>query len=100
MQISPKLLAAANPDRLPRLPRGVLFPIVEFVRKIGIGLPGEWTSLVIQNRLGWHAEPGIEEEAPARRGETLASAWATLIPETAPRRPRSSDEQADGSTGS
>ena len=100
MQIAPKLLAAANPDGYLDHLRGVLFPIVEFVRKIGIGLPGEWTSLGIQNRLGWHGEHGIEEEAPARRGDTLVSAWATLIPETAPRRPRSSDEQAGGSTGS
>jgi hypothetical protein len=92
MQIAPKLLAAANPDGYLDYLRGVLFPIVEFVRKIGIGQPGEWTSLGIQNRLGWHGEQGIEEEAPARRGETLASAWATLVPESAPRRPRSSDE--------
>ena len=58
MQIAPKLLAAANPDGYLDYLRGVLFPIVEFVRKIGIGQPGEWTSLGIQNRLGWPGRAG------------------------------------------
>jgi hypothetical protein len=99
MQILPKLLAAANPDGYLHHMSGPLFPIVEFVRKIGIGQPGEWTSLAVQKRLGWYGEPGIEE-APVRRADTPASAWATLIPERAPRRPQSSDEQAAGPTGS
>jgi hypothetical protein len=79
MQIFPKHMAATNADRYLKVFRAALFPVVEFVRVIGISWPAEKTAAVVQNRLGWHAEPTLEG-AP-RRGEDLADAWAALIPE-------------------
>jgi hypothetical protein len=83
MQIFPKHMAATNPDRYLKVTQRTLFPIVEGVRKIGIALPAEWIAKGAQNRLSWHAEP-ILEKAPQRYAESLAGAWAALIPERAP----------------
>ena len=60
MQIFPKHMAATNPDRYLKVTRRALFPIVEFVRKIGVALPAEWVAKAVQNRLDWHAEPTLE----------------------------------------
>jgi hypothetical protein len=87
MQILPKHMAATNPDRYLKLTRGPLFPIVEFVRLIGIGKPGEIAAHGVENRLDWHAEPTLEK---ARRTVSLAEAWAALGQdrESASARPR------------
>jgi hypothetical protein len=83
MQIFPKHMAATNPDRYLQVTRRALFPIVEVVRKVGVAVPAEWVAKSVQNRLGWHAEP-ILEEAPPLHAPSLADAWAALIPERAP----------------
>jgi hypothetical protein len=102
-QIFPKHLAATNPDRYLRHTRNTLFPIVEGVRQVGVSQPGEWTASAVERRLDWHAEPGIEE-APARRGDSLAEIWRELIPQSvaasgppqrAPRTTRDADQSAD-----
>jgi hypothetical protein len=79
MQIFPKHMAATNADRYLAWTRRPLFPVVEFVRVIGISWPAEKTAKAVQTRFGWHAEPTLER-AP-RRGEDLADAWAALTPE-------------------
>ena len=80
MQIFPKVMAAINPDRYLDLTRRPLFPVVEFVRVIGISWPAEKTAKVVQNRIGWHAEP-TPETAPSRGAVSLAAGWAALTPE-------------------
>jgi len=83
MQIFPKYMAATNPDRYLKVTQRALFPIVDFVHKVGVALPAEWVAKAVQNRLGWHAEP-ILEEAPPRPAISPANAWAALVPERAP----------------
>ena len=95
MQIFPKLLAATNPDRYLGIARPALFPIVDVVRKVGVSKPGEWVARGVERRLNWYPEPSIEE-VPARRGESLADAWAALIPESAPRTPQQPPENRAG----
>ncbi|MBO0845413.1 MAG: hypothetical protein J2P22_08370 [Nocardioides sp.] len=80
MQIFPKHMAATNADRYLSLTRGPLFPIVEFVRVIGISWPAEQTAKLVQNRLGWHPAP-VLEAAPSRGAVSLADGWAALTPE-------------------
>ena len=82
MQIVPKHLAATNADRYLKLTRAALFPIVEFVRVIGISWPAEKTAQAVQNLLGWHPEP-VLEKAPSRGTVSLAAGWAALTPEDA-----------------
>jgi hypothetical protein len=82
-QIFPKHLAATNPDRYLSKTRP-LFPVVEFVRKVGVSQPGEWTAVAVENRLSWPAPAEEIEEAPARREDSLASIWRELIPESRP----------------
>jgi hypothetical protein len=79
MQIFPKHMAATNADRYLKVFRAALFPVVEFVRVIGISWPAEKVAQAVQNRFDWHAEPTLEK-AP-RRGVDLADAWAALTPE-------------------
>lgn len=81
-QIFPKHMAATNPDRYLRHLRGTLFPIVEVVRKVGVSQPGEWVASGVEGRLDWPI-PYVEE-GPAAGGESLASIWRELIPESAP----------------
>src|SRR4051812_6229982 len=83
MQIFPKHMAATNPDRYLKVTQRALFPIVDFVHKVGVALPAEWVAKAVQNRLDWHAEP-ILEEAPPRPAISPADAWAALVPERAP----------------
>ena len=80
MQIFPKHMAATNADRYLGVTRRPLFPVVEFVRVIGISWPAEKTAKAVQNRLGWHAEP-VPETAPSRGAVSLAAGWAALAPE-------------------
>ena len=80
MQIFPKHMAATNADRYLAVTRGPLFPIVEFVRVIGISWPAEKVAQAVQNRLDWHAEPTLET-APSRGAVSLAAGWAALTPE-------------------
>jgi CBS domain containing-hemolysin-like protein len=80
MQIFPKHMAATNADRYLRFFRPVLFPMVEFVRVIGISWPAEKIAEAVQNRLGWHEEPTLET-APSRGAVSLAAGWAALTPE-------------------
>jgi hypothetical protein len=103
MQILPKHLGATNPDRYLRHTRSSLFPLVDIVRQSGISLPAVWVASAVESRLDWEAiEPGIEEEAIARRGGSLAEPWAALVPERAPtaRRRPPDDDGAAGPTGS
>ena len=80
MQIFPKHMAATNPDRYLKVFRAALFPVVNFVRVIGISWPAEKTAKAVQNRLDWHAEPTLET-APSRGAVSLAAGWAALTPE-------------------
>jgi len=80
MQIFPKHMAATNADRYLGVTRGPLFPVVEFVRLIGISWPAEKVANAVQNRLGWHPEPELET-APSRSAVSLAAGWAALTPE-------------------
>jgi hypothetical protein len=102
MQILPKHMAAMNPDRYLQHTRSSLFPLVEIVRQSGIYMPAVWAATAVERRLDWEAaESGIEEEAIARRGGTLAEAWAALVPERAPATRRSpDDDRAPGPAGS
>ena len=79
MQIFPKHMAATNADRYLKVFQAALFPVVEFVRVIGISWPAEKTAQAVQNRLDWHAEPTLETVA-SRHDESLAKAWAALVP--------------------
>jgi hypothetical protein len=81
MQIFPKHMAATNADRYLSLTRRPLFPVVEFVRVIGISWPAEKTAQAVQLRLNWQPEPELER-APARRAVSLADGWAALTPES------------------
>jgi len=71
-QIFPKQLGATNPDRYLGALQGLLFPIVEFVRRLGISQPGEWAADVVEHWLDWPASPG---EA---HGLSLAAIWRQL----------------------
>src|SRR5215217_6279798 len=75
MQILPKHMAATNADRYLKVTQATLFPVVEFVRVIGISWPAEKTAKAIQNRIGWHPEPTFEK-APSRGAVSLAAGWA------------------------
>jgi hypothetical protein len=99
MQILPKHMAATNADRYLNLTRATFFPVVEFVRIIGISWPAEKTAKAIQNRLGWHPEPTLEK-APSRDAVSLAAGWAALTPEHAPAAHRPPDDRATWSAGS
>jgi hypothetical protein len=79
MQIFPKHMAATNADRYLNVFRAALFPVVEFVRVIGISWPAEKTAQFVQNRLDWHPEP-VPETAPSRGAVPLATGWAALTP--------------------
>jgi hypothetical protein len=80
MQILPKHMAAMNADRYLKVFQAALFPVVEFVRVIGISWPAEKTAQAVQNRLDWHAEPTLER-APSRGAVSLAAGWAALTPD-------------------
>ena len=46
-------MAAMNADRYLKVFQAALFPVVEFVRVIGISWPAEKTAKAVQNRFGW-----------------------------------------------
>jgi hypothetical protein len=83
MQIFPKYMAATNADRYLKVTQGPLFPVVEFVRVIGISWPAEKTAKAAQKLLNWHPEPTLER-APSRSAVSLAAGWAALASEDAP----------------
>jgi hypothetical protein len=97
-QIFPKHLAATNPDRYLDNMRGLLFPIVEVVRRIGVSKPGEWVAASVERRLDWYPEHPIEE-APAAPAQSLGDIWSQLIPESAPPRAREREPTPTGSSG-
>jgi hypothetical protein len=99
MQIFPKHMAATNADRYLQLTRAAFFPVVEFVRVIGISWPAEKTAQAVQNRVGWHPEPTLEK-APARGAVSLAAGWAALTPEHAPAAQRPPEDPTTWSAGS
>ncbi|MFC5139054.1 hypothetical protein ACFPK1_12500 [Actinomycetospora rhizophila] len=102
MQILPKHMAATNPDRYLSRTRPIFFPVVQVVHHLGIAKPAETVAKIIEKRLDWHATEGVETgvELEGRRvpSGNLASAWAALIPESAPSsaRRRRDDEAAGG----
>jgi hypothetical protein len=99
-QIVPKHMAATDADRYLKLTKPVLFPIVQVVHHLGVSKPAETVATFVERRLDWEAtegaEPGPELEGlPVPRGQTLASAWAALIPDGAPsHRRRAPDDRA------
>ena len=99
MQIFPKHMAATNADRYLKLTRAPLFPVVEFVRVVGISWPAERFANLVQNRLSWHPEPTLER-VPSHSSISPATAWAALTPEHAPAAQRPPEDQARWSAGS
>jgi hypothetical protein len=98
MQIFPKFLAATNTERYLRVTQKTLFPLVEFVRAIGIALPGEWTATAVERWIDWRGEPTFERAPGRRQSVSLTDAWAALSPkraQAATRRPP--DDRATGS---
>jgi hypothetical protein len=82
-QIFPKHLAATNPDRYLHHLRGLLFPVVEVVRAIGVSQPGEWVASAAERRLSWEPTAAeVPESLPPE--QSLGSIWRTLIPERQP----------------
>jgi hypothetical protein len=91
MQILPKHMAATNADRYLKVFRAPLFPVVEFVRVIGISWPAEKTAQAVHDRFGWHPEP-VPETAPSRGAVSLAAGWAALTPEDGPAAQRPAEQ--------
>ena len=79
MQIFPKHMAATNADRYLKVFRAALFPVVEFVRVIGISWPAEKTARPF--RTGSIGMPSRPSRGHRRRGADLADAWAALTPD-------------------
>jgi hypothetical protein len=77
-QILPKHMAAINPDRYLQILRPVLFPIVAFVHKVGISLPGEWTARAVENRLDWPASLDELEQHRNEHESSPGSIWRAL----------------------
>jgi len=98
MQIFPKHMAATNADRYLKLTRAAFFPVVEFVRVIGISWPAEKTAKAVQNRIDWHPEPTLEK-APSRGAVSLAAGWAALTPEHATAAQRTPEDPITRSAG-
>lgn len=84
-QIFPKHLGAMNPDRYLRRLRGPLFPVVDFVHKIGVSLPGEWSADVFERRTGWADSPGatdspdVSQAHPTEQGKSVGTIWRHLL---------------------
>jgi hypothetical protein len=84
-QVFPKHLAATNPDRYLKHLRRSLFPVVEFVRRLGMSQPGEWAASAVERRLNWHMTDAEQmQEAVAPPAESLGHIWRELIPESPP----------------
>lgn len=96
-QILPKHMAATNPDRYLRHLRR-LFPVVEFVRKVGVSQPAEWVATAVERRLDWPLTPEQQiEEGVMPPEESLGRIWRELIPE---RPPDAIPPDSGGTTGS
>jgi hypothetical protein len=77
-QILPKHMAAINPDRYLYNLRSVLFPIVAFVHKVGISLPGEWTARAVEKGLAWPATPEQLQRNRNDHESSPGSIWREL----------------------
>jgi len=92
-QILPKHMAATNADRYLKHLKPLLFPVVQVVHHLGVSKPAETVAKFVERRLDWQATEGVDtgaelEGLPVSRGPTMATAWAALIPESAPSRAR------------
>jgi hypothetical protein len=77
-QIFPKHLGATNPDRYLKRVSRLLFPVVLFVHRVGVSLPGEWTADLVENRLAWSlSEEELIRRRPAHE-QSLAAIWCEL----------------------
>jgi hypothetical protein len=77
-QIFWRHLGAMNPDRYLAILSGVLFPIVEVVRKIGISQPGEWTAEFVEFQLVWPASIGQLEQGKPEHPLTHGDIWRAI----------------------
>jgi hypothetical protein len=77
-QIFWKHLGATNPDRYLGTLSGVLFPIVEVVRKVGISQPGEWTADFVESRLLWPASIEQLEQGKPDHPLTHGDIWRMI----------------------
>jgi hypothetical protein len=100
-QIFPKHLAATNPDRYLLHTRGVLLPVVEFVRRIGVSWPAEIVAGAVERRLNWSPPhvTGIEEVPPVYE-QSPATIWRELLTESAPPPAREPEPRSPAPTGS
>ena len=80
-QILPKVIAATDPARYLRHLRRSLFPLVEFIRFIGVSQPGEWAASLVGRRFGWEHRVAAEEPSLEIRTEepSLAGGWRAVI---------------------
>src|ERR1700756_1303733 len=77
-QIFWKHLGAVNPDRYLAILKGILFPIVAVVHRMGISQPGEWTAHFVEARLDWPASIEELEAGKPDRPLTHAEIWRAL----------------------
>ena len=77
-QILPKHFGAMNPDRYLWLLQRPLFPIVHFVHLIGVSQPGEWTAVVVEDRLAWSLSPDELKRQRPEHELSHASIWREL----------------------
>jgi hypothetical protein len=93
-QIVPKALAATNPDGYLKFLKKPLWPVVLFVRAIGVTKPGEWAAAGLSGVIGWTPKTQAELAATHERQEKDgAAAWASITSEELRRK----DEQTVGS---
>lgn len=96
-QILPKALAATDPARYLRLLRKPLFPLVAFIRAIGVSQPGEWAASWIGRRMGWvPPEEPLKPAALPPAEQLLASGWRAVI---TPERPEERSGRHDSTSG-
>jgi hypothetical protein len=76
-QIMPKHLAAMNPRRYVQHCQSTLFPFVDFVRKVGVSLPGEWTAYLLEYQLAWRAKT-VDEALAMKQKHSLGGIWREL----------------------
>jgi len=77
-QILPKHFGAMNPDRYLLLLQRPLFPIVHCVHLIGVSQPGEWTAVVVEDRLAWFLSPDELKRQRPEHELSHASIWREL----------------------
>jgi hypothetical protein len=77
-QIFPKHLGAINPDRYLQHLRGPLFPVVDFVHKVGVSQPGEWAADAVEYWLDWSESPEDALAHPPGHEKSAATIWRHL----------------------